>query len=231
MEEARVHLFEYSPPEWLSRFSPDFNGGLVLDLGAGDGANSYHLKNFFRGSTIISIDISKLRCTTCKRIVGTSVLLADAFKIPLKNECVDFVVCTQMIEHVLDDLGLLKGISRVMKPESPLFLSSIVRRGNPFYIYKNQFGERVLEPTHLREYTSDLDFKKLISTYFNVQHMGVYKVKFSPIRFIYRLLIRIKLVRKRDPTVFLKNPILRILAKLKIAIPRYFIVEAIAIKK
>jgi SAM-dependent methyltransferase len=50
--------------------------------------------------------------------------LSDAAEIPVKNNHFNVVVCSQLLEHVIDPIKVLKEIFRVLKPGGKLLLST-----------------------------------------------------------------------------------------------------------
>ena len=55
---------------------------------------------------------------------GTVDVVGDAKKIPLRNNTVDVVLCTQVLEHVNDPVAVIDEIKRVLKPKGVLLLSA-----------------------------------------------------------------------------------------------------------
>ncbi|SRR6266480_1037127 len=87
-----------------------FTGGTLLDLGAGN----QPYRSLFKNSDFyvaIDIDPSNLNLS----------LVADNTAIPIKCTCIDFVFCTQVLEHVCEPHKLMSEVSRIMKDDA-LFL-------------------------------------------------------------------------------------------------------------
>lgn len=75
----------------------------------------------------------------------------------------DYVITFQVIEHIKDDFGMLKEISRVLRPGGKLIIST-----------PNKLMSLTRNPWHIREYTVD-EFKNLLRCYFHkVDASGVY---------------------------------------------------------
>jgi ubiquinone/menaquinone biosynthesis C-methylase UbiE len=123
----QLHLLD-EPPPFLSELPLDLNSRLVLDLGCGGGINSYYLKQNFPRASLVSLDLSHIRCQQCRQYIDTSVIQADSICLPLKDNAFDMVICTMLIEHVFDDRRLVEEIHRILKPEGLVFISSCHKR-------------------------------------------------------------------------------------------------------
>ena len=88
-----------------------------LVLGAG---NEVGLINEFCDN-IIGLNVSR---ETLKRIkqFGINLILADAQQLPIKDNCVDLVVCKSSLHHLSDLNGSILGIKRVAVSGSYVFL-------------------------------------------------------------------------------------------------------------
>lgn len=85
--------------------------GKVLDVGGGDGKRYRH---FFHSEDFTSVDIDP---KTFPNIV------ASCENLPFPEGTFDTVLCSQMLEHVLDPRKCLEEIYRVLKPEGRLLLT------------------------------------------------------------------------------------------------------------
>ena len=156
-------------PEMLKEF--DYRGKVVLDLGAGDGEILYGLDNNFwleEAKRVIAIEISPMRCKLLKKeatnfLTKIEVHCADATMLRglIYNKTVDIIICNQVIEHIKDEDLLIAEIYRIMKPGAVCYLSTVFKEPFNFAYHHNEAGMRVLDPTHLREYTDNSLFHKL----------------------------------------------------------------------
>lgn len=94
--------------------------GKILDLGCGDGAYTKEItgNNFVIGSDLGFNDLSK------GREDNSFFVNANAEVLPFKNESFDNVLCIELIEHVKYDLKVFKEISRVLKKDGYLLIST-----------------------------------------------------------------------------------------------------------
>ena len=141
------------------------------------------------------------------------------------NSSFDFIICSQLIEHVNDTL-LLHEIKRLLKNNGFAFISSVARKKYAIYFYfKN--GSFRLDPTHIREYSSIEEFTHLMLK----QGLKIIKINSQPIEFpiidlIIRFFIRVGLVRS-DSFFYHKHKNLNKLRLLKIRITGYSTIEAL----
>lgn len=115
-----VHRLTFD--ELLSRLSavvikPD----IVLDLGCATGTGSKQLANRFRRSRVISLDISSemLRQTNDKRrfFAKPSAIQGDAYRIPLRDQCIDIVFANMLLPWIGDLPTCLSEIGRVLRKD------------------------------------------------------------------------------------------------------------------
>lgn len=132
-----------------------------------------------------------------------------------------------VIEHV-DDRQFVSEIHRVLRPQGIALISSVVKRKWAWYFYKNEHGERVLGPTHLREYKSIAEFTRLFQSGFDL--IDVQTTQCAPLiePFFRTLFVRTRNTWFRDaPT---KNQLFRALRYIRVPIPGYYSIEIIVRK-
>jgi SAM-dependent methyltransferase len=99
-----------------------YDGGLVVDVGSSDAAFrsrskfSYNLERIF-GPTVQYFDIKETEGVT---IVGDAEKLAGYFQ----PESVAFVICTNLLEHVLHPWVVPAQVARVLKPKGMAVFSA-----------------------------------------------------------------------------------------------------------
>lgn len=109
-------------PQWLlgKREVPQGLGsatGTILDIGAADRWIRAHLPV---ASNYIALDYP---ATGNEFYDARPDIFADACSLPLTDQCVDGVVCLEVIEHVPDPARALKEIARVLKPGGQAWIS------------------------------------------------------------------------------------------------------------
>jgi SAM-dependent methyltransferase len=141
--------------------------------------------------------------------------------LPFGSQSFDLVVSTQVIEHVPDDQAFVREIKRVLTSGGLCVVSSVIKMHFGWYFYRNKQGERVLDPTHVREYSSAQEFTDLFQERFRILSSTIERFKFSPVRFVYRLLIKLGIIRNPDPQIFSKSRWAALLGRWAVTVPRY----------
>ncbi len=88
--------------------------GTCLDAGAGWQAHRHLLLPFVE--RYIALDLDPKR--------GRSDVLGSTLELPLRSQTLDTVYCSQVLEHVTDDLRLFQEFERVLKPGGILILTA-----------------------------------------------------------------------------------------------------------
>tara|TARA_B100000315_G_C14171536_1_gene404788 strand:- start:138 stop:590 length:453 start_codon:yes stop_codon:yes gene_type:complete len=78
----------------------------------------------------------------------------DVCQTQLPDASIDFLISTQVIEHVQNDSDMVSEIHRILAPNGTVYLSTVFKRWYGWYFYRCN-GKWTLDPTHLREYTHD----------------------------------------------------------------------------
>lgn len=129
-----------------------------LDLGCGDGALLYALnkKGYLNNKIVYAIDLSEKRINRAKKINKDFLCsIGDACKIQnIKDNAIDFLVSTHLLEHVPNDEDMIKEIHRVLKKDGIVYLTTVFKKRYAWYFYRCD-GQWTLDPTHIREYTQD----------------------------------------------------------------------------
>lgn len=150
----------------------------VVDLGAGGGTLLHNISKVTKAE-LIAIDFSDIATIYLKKIVPEAkILKEDITKTSLENESCDFVVSTMTIEHI-DDNEFLKEVYRILRAEGYFLITTVLRTQNAWYFYKDKNGKSLLEPTHLREYSSLNSFLELL----NKHGLVIIKVKTPMIKY------------------------------------------------
>lgn len=107
------------------------NGLVILDIGGYDGFIAYNLKKSLPNIKITIVDLDKSGLKIAKER-GLNILYASAIKLPLENNSIDLVLCLDLIEHVKEDNKVVKEISRVLKKDGKLILTTSMENGVSF---------------------------------------------------------------------------------------------------
>lgn len=130
---------------------------IILDFGCGDGALAYLL--WKKGAKVYGVDNSEIAIDYAiekhKKIKTNCYFLLANYEIPFKENYFDFVICTDVIEHVLEPFRLLSEIKRVMKKDGYAIISTPIRLTN-----------KPLDRMHITEWYPE-EFKHMISQVFH----------------------------------------------------------------
>jgi ubiquinone/menaquinone biosynthesis C-methylase UbiE len=119
---------------WAAAYRRDLLAGVtgvVLDLGAGTGANLRHLR---RASHVVAVEPApamrrQLATKAAGLALSVSVLGAQAEHLPLRDATVDVVICTLVLCTVADLSASLAELRRVLRPGGLLVLFEHVSAG------------------------------------------------------------------------------------------------------
>jgi malonyl-CoA O-methyltransferase len=108
--------------ELLSRLSPVvIKPDFILDLGCATGTGSKQLAKHFRGSRVISLDVSSgmLQQTKGKRRLFSkrSAVQGDAYRIPLQDQSIDIVFANMLLPWIGDLPACLWEIGRILRKD------------------------------------------------------------------------------------------------------------------
>ena len=99
----------------------------LLDAGCGDGRYIAALGSMAR--RVVGVDISERILETARAAaqragVEPELVRANLESLPLEDDAFDVVLCTQVIEHVLDARAAVAELARVLRPGGTLILST-----------------------------------------------------------------------------------------------------------
>jgi SAM-dependent methyltransferase len=104
---VKAHAESLPPKSW------------VLDAGAG--SSKYH--PFFRHCRYETQDFCKYDGPLVSYSEPVN-YVSDITAIPLPDQCLDAILCTEVIEHVVDPIAVFKEFSRLLKPSGKLLLTA-----------------------------------------------------------------------------------------------------------
>ena len=146
---------------------------VLADVGCGDGRLAWRYGAHTLCKTYIGIDASSAMLTqVAQHLPDARTLLADASRsIPLPDESVDVIVCTECFEHMATPETTLREFARLLKPGGWIIIQSPnaaqLRNFNPLHALQCILGmwmPRILLPivvheqTFVRVYTYHWDF-------------------------------------------------------------------------
>jgi len=144
---------------WISKIAEKYFrlNFSILDAGCKGGEISAPLSN--GSSSIFGIDLNRSALINFNKRGKGSGVQANILDLPFKSSRFDAVLCTEVIEHLLNPIQGLNEIANVIKPGGLLLLSTDNRNGlkllemlNPFIIIERIIGlvfPKVLLPKNL----------------------------------------------------------------------------------
>lgn len=185
--------FSHIRHEWIrEKLIKIENGKILLDAGAGE----QQYAPFCKHLKYIAQDFGKYDPTECKKGVSEELkwdtskinIVCDIIDMPLEDESVDVVLCTEVFEHLKDPVLAVREISRILKPGGELILTApfcSLTHMAPYY-FANGFSEfwykEHLEAYgfEIRELTPDGNyFKYMAQELFRTVEMSEKYCKFS----------------------------------------------------
>ena len=130
----------------------------ILDAGCGDGANLRHLLRI-NGATVYGFDYNFLRLTRAKKLFGASayLFLGSLLENNIKDNFLDLMFCSHVLEHIQDDLTVLRNLYRVLKPGGILILGVPNEGAWLWQLDYHVFERYILHRTdHVHFYTRDV---------------------------------------------------------------------------
>lgn len=161
-----------------------------LDIGVGDGDFVESLLKKFSINVSVS-DISKIRLERTEKRLGSEIknyIQDDICNSKIKSDTFEFINSDQVIEHVPSDEKMAYEIKRILKKNGIFRVSSVYKKKWAWYFYRCN-NKWVLDPTHLREYTSTEEYKNLFTNQgLKILNLKLEKVYFPLIDFVLRRL-------------------------------------------
>lgn len=219
-KSCRGQYYELKIPSLLEKYLLSSKFKSILDCGCGDGNTLFALKKkgHLNGKNVSAVDLSKKKIDLVKKIDRKIVACVDNVEKleTVGDGSIDFLIANQVIEHV-DDRRMLESIKRVLKKKGIVYLSTVFKKWYGFYFYRNKKGNRVLDPSHIKEYKGEKRLRKIIkNNKLEVVENRKRQIQYPLIDFFTRK-------RKiKDRGLYIKNRSLRYLRDIKIPIPGYY---------
>ncbi|RPI14086.1 MAG: class I SAM-dependent methyltransferase [Ignavibacteriae bacterium] len=173
----------------------------VIEVGCGAG----HILERIKQGKLYGIDISEVQIKRAKERLGSRVNLqkTPGENIPFEDKFFDKILCSEVIEHVLDPVALLKEMRRVLKDDGILSLSipnenlintakkvlratGLIRLVEPKKTKWDLASKDNLDEWHLHEFNLDL-IKKYIDGLFMIEKTAAITNPLVPFRYVLKL--------------------------------------------
>jgi len=127
----------YNRDKWIKQKSKVIKRGLkVLDVGAG----SAPYRNLFNHCEYITQDFAQLNADQIRGKKGYTLIdiISDISSIPIDDESIDVVICTEVLEHLPHPIKAIEEMSRMLKSGGTLIITAPLNSGihqEPFHFY------------------------------------------------------------------------------------------------
>lgn len=120
-----LHDFRLKWPR-LKKVIPSDTGVVVVDFGCGNGQIIREMNKINPKAEYIGLDISETALKSAKAILPGCKFykIEDGGSFPLKDKSVDFIFSSEVIEHVYDTENAFSEISRILKANGKLLLTT-----------------------------------------------------------------------------------------------------------
>lgn len=121
------------PPVWnesdFSRIKSalfPYLGGKGLDVGCGNGELTFELSRLKKVKSMVGVDIARNAILLAKsKYPKITFEVGSVSDLPFKNSTFDFVVASELVEHVLDTEVMFEEFNRVLKIGGRLMLTTV----------------------------------------------------------------------------------------------------------
>jgi len=152
---------------------------IIVDVGCGTGATAAQLRQY---GMVIGVDISPLALSWSRQRGLDNLLLSAAERLPIAHESVDVIVATDILEHLEDDIAVLKEFYRVLKPSGYVVVTVPA--------YSILWSEHDLALMHRRRYVARMLAKRGRSAGFDIVRLTYALFFLFPLALVMRLLKR-----------------------------------------
>ena len=177
-----------------------------------------------QAKSVYALDLSQDRLDRVKEMNRDfTCLVADACDTSLGDGSIDLLLSTQVIEHVNDDNEMVKEMYRILHADGTVYLSTVFKKRYAWYFYRCN-NKWTLDPTHLREYTQEDQLLSLLEA-------DGFEILANEKTLDSRPLADAVFRRLRVTKYVYRFPFMRLLRKIRIPVPGYYIWELVLRKK
>lgn len=144
--------------EWLKPEDAD----IILDVGCGAGFLIFGIKGLYPGKDICILGLDVVRNNirilldrkNKEQIECIFGIVGYGEELPISDDCIDIVLCSETLEHIYDKQKTIKEITRVLKPNGRLLISTPSKEVVRFWeyiFYLPRIAKRAIEGRSLKE--------------------------------------------------------------------------------
>lgn len=153
---GRASIYGSGPP---TDVSPEFKAftrrasGRVLDFGCGNGDVVADLRGHGRDATGVELDEARIRQALKPEAAPHVVLYPGGTPLPFETESFDWIVSTEVIEHIADIARYVPELHRVLRPGGRVLVTTPDITSIPSSFPANCVPWHLLESTHVNFFT------------------------------------------------------------------------------
>lgn len=121
----------------------NIEGKRILDAGCGTGW--FSKKAAEKGAVVVSMDVGDKLLSKVAQKCNSERVVGSVLNIPFDDNTFDFVISSEVIEHIPEPLAAIKEMSRILKPGGVLALTTPNKRWFFAIWIANKFGFRPYE--------------------------------------------------------------------------------------
>jgi 2-polyprenyl-3-methyl-5-hydroxy-6-metoxy-1,4-benzoquinol methylase len=166
---TREHIYGSGPPTTVAEEFKTFAEaatGRVLDFGAGSGDLATHLSR--RGVDIVGLELDdpRIRNALSHEALAIVELYAGDLPLPFGSETFDWIVSTEVLEHLHDPHQFIPEFARILKPGGRMLITTPDISSIPSSFLTGTVPWHLLEATHFNFFTT-ASLAKLYATHFD----------------------------------------------------------------
>ncbi len=168
--------------DWVFRTLADYSTPRVLDIGCGTGFNIEYLRGHGY-DRVVGLDFSTESLVFCRSRDLIYLVLGDATRPPLRQGSFDVIMALDLIEHLDDDLQVVREFGRLLKSNGSLII--FTPAFNFLWSLQDEVGH------HRRRYTASELRRKLEKAGLHIEKLTYVNTFLFPLIWAGRIALRL----------------------------------------